>query len=553
MKRWICLLLAALLISSAACLAAGESLYVDNRETDKVYPERLNMRDEPSKEGGLIGLYYTGTQASVLEQDGEYCKVEIAGVTGYMASEFLITLDEAKARYGDEAAFLTGRDAQVDLGGLWKTQQSLTDTMGDEAKTLTTLRSGDRVELFGIVGDWAYVAVKDGAEVVRGYLPLETLVDVDDRRVLIVAGKKADSQTNLYLQPTDQSKVLMALKNGTSCLSVFGRTVGQWRKVRVGGVTGWIRYTQTENLYELGDQARSVVPYYPLVMQTKSDALLYSVMDSMDAPYMTLGKDMKLEVLAELEDWVYVRTLDGGAGDHDSGDYGYMRLDDLILTSSASVYGVAQVDCSDLPAMLYAEPDGESALLGALCCGAQVYISSFTQTDYICVTLGGMDAYIRKDSVRILSAPDDALSERIPQRATVQLAGALRTNPDDGAEETGTVEAGERVYMLGKTGEWAYVLAADKPVLSFDETQQERMGFIRIDALNAPASTLHLTASANADKVNLREAPNKNGAIIGKVKRGERLHVTDYGTQWTGIVCPDGKRGYVMTEYLVFD
>ena len=52
-------------------------------------------------------------------------------------------------------------------------------------------------------------------------------------------------------------------------------------------------------------------------------------------------------------------------------------------------------------------------------------------------------------------------------------------------------------------------------------------------------------ASVIKDKVNVRsEADSQNGAIIDKARTGERLLVTDYGNKWTGIVLPDGKRGY---------
>ena len=82
----------------------------------------------------------------------------------------------------------------------------------------------------------------------------------------------------------------------------------------------------------------------------------------------------------------------------------------------------------------------------------------------------------------------------------------------------------------------------------------DRAGFVPLAALNAPASTTHLTASVIKDKVNVRsEADSQNGAIIDKARTGERLLVTDYGNKWTGIVLPDGKRGYIMTEYLQFD
>ena len=41
--------------------------------------------------------------------------------------------------------------------------------------------------------------------------------------------------------------------------------------------------------------------------------------------------------------------------------------------------------------------------------------------------------------------------------------------------------------------------------------------------------------------------------VTGNEATGDRLLVTDYGNKWTGVVLPDGKRGYMMTEYLQFD
>ena len=43
MKKLLCAWIALALLLSAAC-GLGESLFVDNRETDKIYPERLNLR-----------------------------------------------------------------------------------------------------------------------------------------------------------------------------------------------------------------------------------------------------------------------------------------------------------------------------------------------------------------------------------------------------------------------------------------------------------------------------------------------------------------------------
>ena len=44
MKKWLTMLAVVTLMLAIACAGLGETLYVDNRETDKIYPERLNLR-----------------------------------------------------------------------------------------------------------------------------------------------------------------------------------------------------------------------------------------------------------------------------------------------------------------------------------------------------------------------------------------------------------------------------------------------------------------------------------------------------------------------------
>jgi len=79
MKKTVIMILAAFMALTFIVPVLGESLYVDNRETDKLYPERLNLRDKPDKGGGIIGLYYTGAEVSVLGTEGDYTQVKIGG------------------------------------------------------------------------------------------------------------------------------------------------------------------------------------------------------------------------------------------------------------------------------------------------------------------------------------------------------------------------------------------------------------------------------------------------------------------------------------------
>ena len=104
--------------------------------------------------------------------------------------------------------------------------------------------------------------------------------------------------------------------------------------------------------------------------------------------------------------------------------------------------------------------------------------------------------------------------------------------------------------MLAVCGDWAYVKAGDSAALG--ETG-ERVGFVQLSGLNAPASTTHLTAHVTEDKINIRSEASREGSIIGRARLGERLRVADYGVDWTCVVTPDGKRGYMMTSYLEFE
>ena len=308
MKKLLCAWIALALLLSAAC-GLGESLFVDNRETDKIYPERLNLRAQPAKNGAILGLYYTGTEVNVLAvENEEYDKVEVGGMTGYMASSYLIPQEEATARYGENSGFGDGRAAEIDLTGMWMTSVPLRETTDDTSTALATLNSNSKVGLLGILDAWAYIWAEtdDGRKL--GYVPLDVLTDVGNLKVSIISSGKTDKKTILYDAPTAKAKEIMRLSNGTACFTLFGRKEGEWRRVRVGGVSGWIKYTQTGNLYALGDQMRSVVPYYPLLMQTKSDTLLYQQKDDAASRYMTLGQGMYVELLAESDSYAYVRT-----------------------------------------------------------------------------------------------------------------------------------------------------------------------------------------------------------------------------------------------------
>ncbi len=247
----------------------------------------------------------------------------MGGVTGYMASEYLIPQNEITARYGENSDFGNGRAAEMDLTGMWMTSVPLLRTPMTQACRWRRMRKRHSVGLMGVLDTWAYIRAETDDETKLGYVPLDVLTDVDELKVSIISSGKTDKKTILTTHRQQGEAEIMTPEQRHGVLQPVRTQGRRMARVRVGGVSGWIKYTQTGNLYALGSQMRSVVPYYPLLMQTKSDTFSIRRRATIPNRYMTLGQGMYVELLAESDTYAYVRTSEGGAGAYDCGDFGY--------------------------------------------------------------------------------------------------------------------------------------------------------------------------------------------------------------------------------------
>ena len=73
--------------------AMAQSAVVDNGSDPS---SRLNMRDQPSKDAGSVGQFYTGTPVEIVsDAGGGWSQVTIGGgansLSGYMMSQYLST------------------------------------------------------------------------------------------------------------------------------------------------------------------------------------------------------------------------------------------------------------------------------------------------------------------------------------------------------------------------------------------------------------------------------------------------------------------------------
>ena len=82
MKRLLALLLTLLLIPAA--MAESSPYYIDGLDADRVH-----LRKAPSTAAESLGLYYTGTEVTVVDWYDEWAQVVIGEASGYMMSRFL--------------------------------------------------------------------------------------------------------------------------------------------------------------------------------------------------------------------------------------------------------------------------------------------------------------------------------------------------------------------------------------------------------------------------------------------------------------------------------
>ena len=73
--------------SSSKKVTSGTTAYI-------IKGVRVNLRDDASNEGDIIASFRGGTKVTILKKGKYWCHVEVKGLTGYMATEFLTSEKE---------------------------------------------------------------------------------------------------------------------------------------------------------------------------------------------------------------------------------------------------------------------------------------------------------------------------------------------------------------------------------------------------------------------------------------------------------------------------
>lgn len=200
----------------------------------------LNLRDQPSLEGNIMGSYKPGTAVNVISRGNGWYKVSISGVTGYMASQYLT---KSTAGGGDNNVAGYPKTGVVANPGANQVLL-LREKASTDARVLGYFRNGTEVKLLGESGSFYKVTV--GGK--NGYM-MKKFIKVNDAGNGSATLPEAPFAAKL-VNPNGNRIVNFRADAGLNASIIKAYPVGTeikvlevgdvWCKAEIEGVTGYV-------------------------------------------------------------------------------------------------------------------------------------------------------------------------------------------------------------------------------------------------------------------------------------------------------------------------
>lgn len=263
--------------------------------------------------------------------------------------------------------------------------------------------------------------------------------------------------------------------------------------------------------------------------------------------------------------WMTVRGYSNGFYQVETPDgrYGWMRQDYLLVSADAT--GTIGYVSHAGYLNLRREASTSAKVLGKYDDGTPCVILD-RMGDWYYVSVGGQTGYFL---TRFISTRSGVYSDKLgmvisPNKEAVYL----RTGPGKNYSRITSVTGCTYVMILQQGNGWWKVAVNGR--VGFMSTDYLRAGHIRLSegealcakaAGNTSGSSSSSSTSQQAtyavvnnpnpsDKLNLRSKASTRGTSLGKYSNGTVVTMISQGDQWCKVKTPDGKTGYMMTDYL---
>ena len=149
--------------------AQGGSWGYTNIGIANVESGNLNVRENPSTDGKLVGKMPKDSACEVVDSDGEWAHIQSGEVEGYVSMEFLLTGPEARMKANDIARTV----AIANTDGL-----NIRESANTNSSILTQVLKGEELEYVETIDDWVKVSIDgEDAYVSAEYVTVEEKLD----------------------------------------------------------------------------------------------------------------------------------------------------------------------------------------------------------------------------------------------------------------------------------------------------------------------------------------------------------------------------------------
>jgi len=237
MKKWISLLLVALVLLTFAPMTMAEPITEDSVVIILNCKNSVNFRKAASSSSTKLGDLKRGAVCKLLAVEGDWYKIEYKSQTGYVFKSYV--------KQGKKDTILKSGEAMVTYAP--KGSVNIYEKAG--SKKLGTAKLGDTFEVKGKSGKYTKVSYDGGvAYIYTSYLTgagssggsSETITPVADKKAYFDYDTKKVKNVNVRQKASSASSstILGTLKRGDE-ITITG-TTSRWTRIKYGGGEAWV-------------------------------------------------------------------------------------------------------------------------------------------------------------------------------------------------------------------------------------------------------------------------------------------------------------------------
>ncbi|MGN4945884.1 mannosyl-glycoprotein endo-beta-N-acetylglucosamidase [Bacillus anthracis] len=529
----------------------------DNLAT--VNATNLNIREQPTTQGKVIGTVKKGTNVQVLSKEKEWAKISHDGKEGYVTLQFL-GFSNGNPNV-EQKQQLTINNGQKEEGIVTATRLNVRNSPALGSSMIGYVQKNEKVTVLGKANGWAKISYQ-GKE---GYVSLEF--------VKLEAGKQEEKPSENITNGTREvgtinatslrvrsaantsSSILGNLKNGEK-VTVLGKANG-WAKINYQGKEGYVSL----EFVKLGAGKQEEKPVENIKNGTQEvgtiNATSLRVRSAANTSSSILGNlknGEKVTVLGKANGWAKISY---------QGKEGYVSLEFVKLGAGKQEEkpveniknGTQEVGTINATSLrVRSAANTSSTILGTLKNGEKVTVLG-KANGWAKISYQGKEGYVSLEFVKLEAGkqeekPSENITNGTREVGTINATSLrVRSAANTSSSILGNLKNGEKVTVLGKANGWAKISYQGKEgYVSLEFVKLEAGKQEEKSAENITNGTQEV-GTINATSLRVRSAANTSSSILGNLKNGEKVTVLGKANGWAKISY-QGKEGYVSLEFV---